>query len=53
MKTYTGKEVKKAGVWYPVTIQAESLQDANKKVNKRNHHGEDLRSRFHEVRKDY
>jgi len=48
MKTYTGKQVKKHGVWYPVTIQAESLKEANKKVNKNNHNGEALKGRFYE-----
>ena len=51
MKTYSGKEVKKGGVWYPVTVQARTIQEANKKVNKANHTGEDLRGRF--KRQDY
>lgn len=50
MKTFTGKEVKKGGVWYPVTIKASSLKEANNKVNKDNHSGEDLRGRFFEER---
>lgn len=50
MKTYTGKEIKKHGKWYPVTVQANSLKEANEKVNKNNHSGEDLRGRFHEER---
>jgi hypothetical protein len=49
MKTYTGKEIKKYGVWYPVTIEANTIQEANSKVNKRNHSGEDLRGRFYKV----
>jgi hypothetical protein len=48
MKTYTGKEIKKQGIWYPVTIQADNLKEANEKVNKANHSGEDLRGRFYE-----
>lgn len=50
MNTYTGKEVKKQGIWYPVTIQANSIQEADSKVNKSNHSGEDLRGRFHKVK---
>lgn len=49
MNTYTGKEVKKHGIWYSVTIEAASIQEANKKVNKSNHSGEDLRGRFHKI----
>jgi len=50
MKTYTGKEVLKGGIWYPVTVKAESINQANQKVNKRNHSGEDLRGRFYKVK---
>lgn len=46
MKTFTGKEIKKHGKWHPVTIQAESLKEANEKVNKNTHSGEDIRGRF-------
>jgi hypothetical protein len=46
---YTGKEVKKGGMWYPVTIEAKTIQEANKRVNKSNHSGEDLRGRFHKI----
>lgn len=48
MKTYTGKEVKKGGKWYSVTVKANSLKEANQKVNKDNHSGEDLRGKFYE-----
>lgn len=50
MKTYEGKEVKKGGKWYPVVIQAKSIQEANKKVKKSNHSGEDLRGRFNLIK---
>jgi hypothetical protein len=49
MATYQGKEVKKGGIWYPVTVQASTIQEANKKVNKNNHSGEALRGRFYKV----
>ena len=49
MPTYSGKEVKKGGRWYPVTVKAKSIQEANKKVNKKNTSGEDLRGRFYKV----
>lgn len=32
MKTYTGKEERISGAWYPVTVEAESVQDANRKL---------------------
>lgn len=34
MKTYTGKEEKINGYWYPVTVHAENIQEANKKLYK-------------------
>lgn len=34
MKTYTGKEEKINGYWYPVTVHAESVKEANKKLYK-------------------
>ena len=49
-KKFLGKEVKKGGKWYPVVIQANSIQEANKKVNKSNHSGEDLRGRFNLIK---
>jgi len=47
--TYTGKEIKKGNIWYPVTIEAETIQEANQIVNKSNNSGEDLRGRFYKV----
>jgi len=49
MPKYSGKEVKKGGKWYPVTVEAKTIQEANKKVNKNKHSGEDLRGRFYKV----
>ena len=46
MNTYTGKQIKKGGKWYPVTIHANTIQEANKKCNKNNHSGEDIKGRF-------
>lgn len=48
MKTFTGKELKKYGKWYPITIQAKNLKEANQKVNKTNHSGDAIRGRFAE-----
>jgi|GEM_PF-6061008 len=49
MATFTGKEVKKGGKWYPVTVTARTIQEANKKVNKKNTSGEDVRGRFYKT----
>lgn len=48
MNTYTGKEVKKNGVWYPITVKALTIQEANKKVNKETTK-DPLRGRFYKV----
>ena len=45
--TYTGKDVLKNGIWYPVTVEAESINKANKMVNSKNHSGQSLRGRFY------
>jgi len=34
MKKYIGKEEKINGIWYPVTVMAESVKDANRKLYK-------------------
>lgn len=31
---WTGKEERINGVWYPVTVEAESIKDANRKLYK-------------------
>lgn len=48
MNTYQGKEIKKGGIWYPVTVKAETIQEANQKVNKSNH-SDPIRGRFSKV----
>ena len=45
MKTYQGKTILKNGINYPVTVIANSLREANQKVNKSNTTG--LSGRFH------
>ena len=32
MKNYSGKEEMINGIWYPVTVKAENLKDANSKL---------------------
>jgi hypothetical protein len=53
MKTFTGKEERINGVWYPVTVKAENRRDAIKKlyVGQRKSYGivEAIRGRFFEV----
>jgi hypothetical protein len=34
MKNYTGKSEKINGVWYPVTVKAENLKEANAMLKK-------------------
>ena len=34
MKKYIGKDEKINGMWYPVTVMAESVKDANRKLYK-------------------
>nr|BDD47660.1 hypothetical protein 9 [bacterium] len=34
MKTYYGKQEKINGVWFPVTVRANSLKEANRKLYK-------------------
>lgn len=34
MKKYVGKDERINGVWYPVTVHADSVSDANKKLYK-------------------
>ena len=50
MKKYSGKEEKINGIWYPVTVEAESVKEANKKlyVGQRKSYGivEDVRGRW-------
>lgn len=50
MKTYVGKEERINGVWYPVTVRAESHKEAVKKlyVGQRKSYGtvEAVRGRF-------
>ena len=50
MKTYVGKEERINGVWYPVSVQAESYKEAVKKlyVGQRKSYGtvEAVRGRF-------
>ena len=45
MKTYQGKTILKNGITYPVTVIANSLREANQKVNQSNTTG--LSGRFH------
>lgn len=51
MKTYTGKEERINGVWYPVTVHANSYKEAVKKlyVGQRKSYGivEAIRGRFY------
>lgn len=53
MKTYTGKEERINGTWYPVTVKAENYREAIKKlyVGQRKSYGvvEAIRGRFYEV----
>lgn len=50
MKKYTGKEEKINGVWYPVTVEANSHKEATKKLYKgqRKSYGvvQEVRGRF-------
>ena len=46
MNTYSGKEVLKGSKWYPVTVKARTIQEANRKVNKSNIRTK-LRGRFY------
>ena len=50
MNTFTGKDEKINGVWYPVTLQADSLKEAIKMlyVGQRKSYGivEEIRGRF-------
>ena len=52
MKTYTGKEERINGVWYPVSVNAESYSQAIKMlyVGQRKSYGivEAIRGRFYE-----
>lgn len=52
MKTYTGKEERINGTWYPVTVKAENYREAIKKlyVGQRKSYGvvEAIRGRFSE-----
>ena len=50
MNVYTGKEVLKGSKWYPVTIEADTIQEANKRVNKKTTNSK-LRGRFHRANK--
>lgn len=34
MKTYTGKEERINGRWYPVSVKAENIKEANRKLYK-------------------
>jgi len=43
--TYSGKEVLKGSKWYPVSVKAKTLQEANKMVNQKNTKTK-LRGRF-------
>lgn len=36
MKTFTGKQTKINGLWYPVTVKAHSLKEANEKIKSNN-----------------
>ncbi len=45
MTTYQGKTILKNGITYPVTVIANSLREANQKVNQSNTTG--LSGRFH------
>jgi len=49
-KIYTGKEEKINGVWYPVSVRAESVEEANGKLYKGQHKSygvvEDVRGRW-------
>jgi len=50
MNTFTGKDEKINGVWYPATVQAENLKEAIKMlyVGQRKSYGivEEIRGRF-------
>jgi hypothetical protein len=52
MKTYTGKEEQINSIWYPVTVKAENLKEANSMIKKgtRKPYGivQAVRGRFHE-----
>ena len=52
MKTFTGKEELINGVWYPVTVEADSFKEATRKlrVGQRKSYGvvEKIRGRFDE-----
>lgn len=52
MKTYIGKEERINGIWYPITIKAESYKEALKKlyVGQRKSYGtvEAVRGRLYE-----
>ena len=42
-KLFGGKEVKKGGKWYPITIVAKSLKEANEKIKNSR---DEIRGRF-------
>lgn len=54
LKTFEGKDEMINGQWYPVTVQAENLKDANSKlsVGQRKSYGvvQKIRGRFSEVK---
>lgn len=54
MKTYQGKEEMINGIWYPVTVKANSLKEANGKlfIGQRKSYGtvSKVRGRFSEVK---
>ena len=53
MKTYTGKKEKINGIWYPVTVKAETYKEAIKKlyIGQKKSYGivQNIKGRFYQI----